>query len=123
MRQRSDAGTARGGSMKPGWWSRASTAERLAQIDAAIELGMTARQCAINCGCLDELKIARDQPGALQYFAFRNGRHFNGFSANKNANLWSERRNGRLLNKRTASIDDDRAAYLSGEPVDFWTSP
>ena len=36
---------------KKGWWYRASKEQRLEQIKAGIELGMTSKQVAMNCGC------------------------------------------------------------------------
>ena len=49
------------------FWKTASKAQKLAQIDAGIELGMTARQVAMNLGTTRE---------ALKVWASRNGRNF-----------------------------------------------
>ena len=49
------------------FWSKASTEQRLAQIDGAIELGMTSKQVAKNCGVHYQV---------LLDFARQNGRHF-----------------------------------------------
>lgn len=49
------------------WWARATTEQRLAQIDGGISLGMTARQIALNCG------TQRDN---LYAFGRRRGRTF-----------------------------------------------
>lgn len=35
---------------KISWWSRASSEQKLAQIDGGIELGMSSRQIALNVG-------------------------------------------------------------------------
>lgn len=34
-----------------GWWYSATTEQKLAQVKAGIELGMTAEDVAFNCGC------------------------------------------------------------------------
>jgi hypothetical protein len=53
------------------WWERASTEERLAQIDGGIACGMTSKQVAVNCGA----PIYRDG-NALICFANAHGRKF-----------------------------------------------
>lgn len=57
-----------------GWWYRATDAERLAQIDAGIALGMTAKQIAMNCQC--EI-YAGSEGSRIKAFAYANGRSFN----------------------------------------------
>lgn len=52
------------------FWKTASKAQKLAQIDAGIELGMTARQVAINLGC---------SPKTIFLFAGENERSFKGY--------------------------------------------
>ena len=49
------------------FWKTASKAQKLAQIDAGIELGMTARQVGLNVGA---------HKNTVQQFARENGRHF-----------------------------------------------
>ena len=53
---------------KISWWSRASTKQKLAQIDGGISLGMTAKQVAKN--------VRVDAASTVQAFANRHGRHF-----------------------------------------------
>lgn len=53
---------------KSSWWSRASTEQKLAQIDGGIECGMTAKQIA---------RVLRvDAVSTVSAFAGRHGRHF-----------------------------------------------
>jgi hypothetical protein len=85
--------------MSKGWWHHASEAERLAQIDAAIELGMTARQCAMNCGAA---------LSAVRYLANSCGRFF----PNTGTSTPSHR--------RARSLSADKRAYLRGEPINMW---
>ncbi|MDO9417000.1 hypothetical protein [Pararhizobium sp.] len=58
------------------WWNRASTEERLKQIDAGIELRMTARQIAMN------LRVspydANPKQSPIDSFAKYHGRRFRG---------------------------------------------
>jgi hypothetical protein len=58
------------------WWDRATVAQRLAQIDAGIALGMSSKQIAMN------LRVEADQRGIskLVYFANSHGRHFSRFT-------------------------------------------
>lgn len=101
-----------------GWWHRATQEQRLAQIDAAIELGMTCPQVAKNCG---------GSVSAVSGFALNHGRNFSGFSANQRRQIrrkiaivrWE---NGRAINGHAASVADTKEAYLSGAPVDFWSA-
>ena len=51
------------------FWKIATTEQKLAQIDGAIELGLTSKQCAFNCGTTD---------GAVRGFGYKHGRHFPG---------------------------------------------
>lgn len=51
-----------------GWWYRATDEQRLAQIDGAIECGMTMNQVVMNCGA--------KSTGAVSMFASRRGRSF-----------------------------------------------
>lgn len=93
------------------WWDRASRDERLAQIDAGIELGMSAHQVAMNCGCVYD----GDKKGALlDKFARYYGRHFQSDQTVKMKNVWRERRTHEVPLKRA------KTSYFSGEPVDFW---
>lgn len=50
------------------WWYRASREEKLAQVKAGIELGMTSKQVAMNCGCYYDQAFGNDggdQGGSL----------------------------------------------------------
>lgn len=109
--------------MSKGWWYRATTEQRLAQIDAGIELGMTAAQVAMNCGCLaDQDFNARGQLGSgklVSDYALRHGRQFPR-KGNRSQFCGLVRRDGKLIPRRKAHIDDARNRYLSGEVVDFW---
>lgn len=49
------------------FWSKASTEQKLAQIDGAIALGLTSKQCGMNCGAADF---------NIRYFAAKHGRTF-----------------------------------------------
>jgi len=102
------------------WWYSASNEDRLAQIDGAIELGMTAKQCAMNCGCY-ELQSKRASNGPVADFALNHGRHFHGDSAAKGKYAGIAWRNGRRVSRRIAKVEDAKQAYLSGEPVDMWS--
>lgn len=81
------------------WWSSASTAEKLAQLDGGIECGMTAAQIALNCGAPSAM--------AVYHIAHSNGRRFP-----------TEGR-ARAV-RRAQSVKRDRAAYLRGEAIDLW---
>lgn len=83
------------------WWANASTEQRLAQIDAGIELGMTARQVAMASGIEDARPISR--------FAFYHGRKFLEGSNRRSAGM-----------DRSAAKKSARAAYFRGEAVDMW---
>jgi hypothetical protein len=52
---------------KISWWSRASTEQKLAQIDGGIDCGMSARHIATNVGATRE---------AITIFGHRHGRKF-----------------------------------------------
>lgn len=71
-----------GNARHDGWWYRASKEQRLAQIDAAIDLGMNARQTAMCLGCLWEMNakgagiVKGSQGDLVETFARRNGRNF-----------------------------------------------
>lgn len=52
---------------KNSWWSRASTEQKLAQIDGGIELGMSGRHIALNVGATRS---------AVLEFGRRHGRRF-----------------------------------------------
>ena len=49
------------------FWKIATTEQKLAQIDGAIDLGLTSKQCAFNCGTT---------PGGIRSFASYHGRYF-----------------------------------------------
>lgn len=94
-------------SKRAGWWFRATHEQRMAQLDAAISLGMTARQLAMNCG---------GTVGAVAQFASVNGRKFRGYSAAKDLSL----ARGRASVIRHHNVAKLKAAYLAGEPVEVW---
>lgn len=56
------------------FWNLATTAQKLAQIDAGIELGMTSAQVAMNCGCYADAH--RDHGFRVRVFAQAHGRRF-----------------------------------------------
>lgn len=85
-----------------GWWDRATNAERLAQIDGGIELGMMPRHVAWNLGV---------RYLTLVQFAHKHGRKF----AYTVRGVYHDRRAARVR-----PVQVSRAAYFSGEPVDFW---
>ena len=82
------------------WWARASTEQRLAQVDAGIELGMTARQVAMASGA--------NTRSAVWGFARNHGRHFPPSSM------------ASASTRRAAAKKSTRAAYFRGEAVDMW---
>lgn len=99
-----------------GWWYRATQEQKLAQIDAAIEVGMTVPQVAINCGA---------NVNTVGSFATNHGRHFSGFSKNQQRKTKRDSaivrwENGKPVSGLRASIADAKEAFLSGAPVDFW---
>lgn len=81
-----------------GWWYRASKEQRLAQMDGAIECGMTAPQFAMVVGCLTRHTILR--------FAHDHGRHFPSIN----------RLRGARHQKR---VGDLKRAYFHGYGHDF----
>lgn len=88
--------------INPHWWRSASTEQRLAQVDAGIELGMTARQVALVSGA--RMYGKRGMPTVVTNFASFHGRSFHGRYVN-------------AANRRKSAL----AAYNHGEPVDFWS--
>ena len=82
-----------------GWWHHASTEQKLAQIDAGIELGLTARQVALASGC-NWLNLSR--------VAHYHGRKFAATGYKVQSNV------------RTAAKKSRQAAYFRGENVDLW---
>lgn len=85
------------------WWDRASEDEKLGQIDAGIELGMTARQVGINVGATKE---------TIHSFARYRGRNFPLIAGTARSML--------MRNKPTVQLRRARRAYFSGEPVNLW---
>lgn len=109
-------------SQKRGWWYTASTEDRLAQIDSAIELGMTAKQCAMNCGCAYD-DGASTAGHLVAAFARDYGRPFpaKANTVAQRKNCGNVNRDGVVMGRRKARIEDAKQAYLSGEPVDMWS--
>lgn len=62
------------------WWDRATREQRLAQIDGAIECGMTARQFLAAIG---EINASTQRIDCVGKFAAYRGRSFNGKSFNQ----------------------------------------
>lgn len=73
-------------------WSSMTTEQRLEQIDGAIELGLTARQTAMNL---------RGHPGTVRAFANTHGRHFKGTSVGSHISAHSYWRSIRQQNCQT----------------------
>lgn len=84
---------------REGWWYRASEAERLAQIDGAIELGISYAVLAFNVGASSLHTVTA--------FARRHRRSRDRFDAGDRAWLTRARR----------EAEDRRRAYFAGEPV------
>lgn len=85
------------------WWDKATTEQKLAQIDGGIECGMTARQVAM---------ASRANFHAVRHFAAIHGRHFPNDENGK-----------RPSDKRRQSMTRDRNAYMRGERVNLWGGP
>lgn len=80
------------------WWDEASDTQKLAQIDAALELGLTAYTTAANLGV---------PKSTLLTFAHRHGRTFYKW---KDTGRWRVR----------DQINRLRQDYLCGARVNFW---
>lgn len=80
------------------WWSKASEAQKLAQIDGGISLGMSHAQIAM---------ASRTSAGAIAGFASRHNRVFSVKS-------------GTASQRRMGSIYRDRAAYARGDRINLW---
>lgn len=87
-------------------WSNMSTEQRLAQIDGAIECGMTARQLAKNLGA---------HPGTARAFANAHGRHFKGTSVGAHISAHSFWRSIRKSNAQ-AEVDSPYAFSIFDKP-------
>lgn len=85
-----------------GWWYRASVAQRLAQVDAGLELGMTAKQIALASG-------ARRRENIKQFCATHD-RHltWTRYEAQEKGRATQANRKGR------------REAYLRGDAASYW---
>lgn len=102
-----------------GWWNSASREEKLAQIDGCIEVGMTTAQCAMNLRFYDPASGR----GTIGNFARRHGREFPNISGMRRVNSGLITTiEGRVVTRKQARDADRRQAYLSGEPVDFWSA-
>ena len=80
------------------WWSKATEAQKLAQIDGGIECGMTGPQVAMASGTTRS---------AVHSFAIAHGRKF-------------PMRTGTASRKRMGKWYHDRAAFARGDRVNFW---
>lgn len=90
---------------RDGWWYRASREDKLAQVDGAIALGLTASVVAKNCGASKD---------AIFKFAHWHGRRF--------AEAAEVRRVERPRFRNLTPSEQKRLlgeAYFSGEPVNF----
>jgi hypothetical protein len=91
-----------------GWWYRASQSQKLGQVDAARELGMTAKAVAIVCGAA--------AASTVHDFARRHGRYFDEHAeaaAETGIRAWSG-------TDRRAPMRQAAQAFYKGETVDFW---
>lgn len=87
--------------IRDGWWYRADDAQRLFQLDAGIELGLTIKQIAL---------ALSGHWKTISAFAYANGRQF------PTTYVEAGIRRGRMTaGKRSAG-----AAYFRGENVDMW---
>lgn len=89
--------------MSATWWDRASAEQRLAQIDAALELGVEMGVLAAYLGTSRH---------SLVKFAYRHGRRLMGLRRT-------------VATTRTEKVKERRAMrrdYFSGAPVDFWAA-
>lgn len=89
--------------MKTTWWHRATEAQKLTQIDAALELGVNFAALARNLGTT---------PGNVYAFARRHGRRFISLRRSEQCYVSAKKRRVRDLQR----------AYWLGEPVDFWSA-
>jgi len=80
------------------WWDKASTAERLAQIDGGIALGMTSAQIAMASGTTRFV---------ITSTASQNGRSLGLHKPSHGRNRHHDR-------------NRDRSAYLRGDSIDLW---
>lgn len=88
--------------MSGGWWHRASQAQKLAQLDAGIELGMAAAQIALASGA--------SRPAVASFADY----HHRIIPRSDHRNQFSSSRRARR--KFSAKV-----AYERGEPVNFWS--
>lgn len=83
-----------------GWWGRATSEQKLAQVQGALEVGMSAGQCAMNVGTMRQ---------NVSDFALRHGLSFSGVGdLEASRHRWATHR--------------ARKKFFSGEDVDFWRS-
>lgn len=89
--------------MKPnakGWWYHATDEQRLAQIDGAIECGMTQAQVAINCGA--------NSQGAISMFTSRHGRSFGEANRRSSKLVSASRERMRIMrSKKSGNMTND----------------
>lgn len=88
-----------------GWWHRASTEQRLAQLDGGIECGLTARQIAV---------ISQTTRHAVLQYAHIHRRPLAASRADASGD------GGAAYQAKLRRERARRQAYQSGEPVDFW---
>jgi len=98
------------------WWHTATREQRLAQIDGAIELGMTSKQCAMNCGCVYDEGSGRQGGVSVRDFAGYHGRLFR----NDDDKEAAKGRKIAAWHHRRKTLSQAKDAYLAGEPVNFW---
>jgi len=95
--------------MTNNWWQNASTEARLAQIDGAIDLGMTVRQTCLASGMPYDDISAKNNP--VRSFAYQHGRTFGRTSAK-----------ARVISQRKHAPEKRRRSYLAGESREHWDS-
>lgn len=98
-----------------GWWYHASQEEKFEQIDAAIELNMTSKQCAMNCGVNAE---------TLRGFAAAHNRSFGGSAYVGEKREVASAKMSQIMAKvhrKKRNFAAAKDAFEHGEPVDFWS--
>lgn len=104
--------------IRTGWWYRATQAEKLAQIDGCIEVGMTAKQCAMNVGTYEDEGSDADGRQRILAFATYHGRTF----SEDEYKLDNKAAKVSRYHRKRANFSAAKQSYLAGEPVDFWSA-
>lgn len=94
------------------FWSTATVEQKLAQIDAGIELGMATAVVAKNLGC---------HRHTLYFFARQHGRRFPaGTCGLRTVNNGAAYIDFERVSRIRARSEEAKQAYFSGEQVDMW---